>query len=96
MPKKKTSAVEQSGRARKKGEIEACKKAILNRLYTSSATIEELDSAAGCPKPLVNSAVLALLHKDRITNRGFTYYYKHLTQALRGNLKPNEKKVDAN
>ena len=92
MPKKKTTAVERSGRAREKGEIEACKKAILNRLYTAPATIEELDSAAGCPKPLVNSVVLFLLHKGRITNKGFTYYYKHLTQALREDLKPTAKK----
>ena len=93
MRKKKTSPVERSGRAREKGGREACKKAILNRLYTSSATIEELDNAAGCPKGLVNAVVADLLHEGRITNKGFTYYYKHLTQALKENLKPSEKKV---
>ena len=91
MRKKRTSSVERSGRARVKGNREACKKAILSRLYTSSATIEELDGAAGCQKQLVNAVVADLLHEGRITSRGFTYHYKHLTQFLRENLNPSQK-----
>ena len=88
MRKKRSSSVERSRREREKSEREACKKAILSRLYTSSATIEELDSAASCPKTLVNAVVFDLLREGRVTNRGFTYHYKHLTQFLRENLNP--------
>ena len=78
MRKKRTSPVERSLREKAKKEREACEKAILNRLYTSPATIEQLDSTAGFPKPLVNAVVNDLLHQKRITFQGFTYFYNHL------------------
>ena len=86
MRRKRNSSVERSRWAREKSKREACKKAILQRLYTASATIEELDSAAAFPKPLINAVVNDLLHEGRITNNGFTYHYKHSVQFLKENL----------
>lgn len=75
--RRKESPIEKSMREQAKKEREQCERAILNRLYTAPATIDEL-YASGFPKPLVNSVVIDLLHQDRITHQGFTYFYNHL------------------
>ena len=83
--RRKETPIEKSVRERERKEREQCERAILNRLYTAPATIDELD-ASGFPKPLVNSVVNDLLHQGRITHQGFTYFYKHLQTFLQENL----------
>ena len=58
-------------------EGERCERAILRRLYTAPARIEDLD-ALGFPKTLINRILHSLLHQDRVTFHGFTYFYHHL------------------
>lgn len=58
-------------------EGERRERAILRRLYTAPARIEDLD-ALGFPKTLINRILHSLLHQDRVTFHGFTYFYHHL------------------
>ena len=82
MAKRRVSPIEQSLKERAERERKRCEIAILNRLYASPATIEELDSAAGFPKKLINAVVNDLLHQGRIASQGFTYFYNHLHSIL--------------
>lgn len=75
--RQKESSIELSLKEKAKLEREQCERAILNRLYTSPARIEELDMS-GFPKALTNKVVNDLLHQKRITFQGFTYFYNHL------------------
>lgn len=87
MAKRRISPIEQSLKEKAERERKRCEIAILNRLYAFPATIEELDSAAGCPKKLINAVVNDLLHQGRITCKGFTYFYNHLHSVLETQLK---------
>ena len=58
-------------------EEERCERAILKRLYATPARIEDLDKL-GFPKPLINRVLYALLHQERATFHGFTYFYHYL------------------
>ena len=62
-------------------EGERCERAILRRVYAAPARIEDLD-ALGFPKMLVNRILYSLLHQERVTFHGFTYFYNHL-RAIR-------------
>ena len=75
--RKRESPIEAGIKEKQKRERERCERAILNRLYTAPARIEELDST-GYPKKLINTIVTDLLHQKRITFQGFTYFYSHL------------------
>ena len=56
---------------------ERCKRAILRRVYAAPARIEDLD-ALGFPKILINRVLHSLLHQERVTFHGFTYFYDYL------------------
>ena len=75
--RRKESSIELSLKEKAKLEREQCERTILNRLYASPARIEDLDRT-GFPKKLINAVVNDLLHRDRITFSGFTYFYNHL------------------
>ena len=77
MPRQKESPIELSLKEKEVRERKQCERAILNRLYTSPARIEELDKS-GFPKLLINAVVNDLLHQKRITFQGLTYFYNHL------------------
>ena len=77
MPKQKESSIELSLKEKAVRERKQCERAILNRLYVSPARIDDLDRT-GFPKKLINTVVNDLLHQDRITFSGFTYFYNHL------------------
>lgn len=75
--RRRESPVERALKEKAAHERKQCERAILNRLYTSPARIEELDMS-GFPKALTNKVVNDLLHQKRITFQGFTYFYNHL------------------
>ena len=82
MPKSKVSPIEIGFVEKRRREGERCERAILNRLYTAPARIEDLDTL-GFPKPLINRVLNSLLHQDRVTFHGFTYFY-HYLRSLKG------------
>ena len=77
MPRPKTNSIEIGFEEKLQHEGDRCERAILNRLYAAPARIEDLDTL-GFPKPLTNRALNSLLHQDRVTFHGFTYFYHHL------------------
>ena len=85
---RKVSPIEQSMRERAIRERKGCEQAILNRLYVAPARIEDLDTL-GFPKPLTNRVLNSLLHQERVTFHGFTYFYHHL-RSLK-DLSPTER-----
>ena len=88
MPKPKTASIEIGFNEKLQHEDDRCELAILNRLYAAPARIEDLD-ALGFPKPLTNQVLYSLLHQERVTFHGFTYFYDYL-RSLK-DLSPTEK-----
>ena len=88
MPKPKTASIEIEFEEKLQHEGDRCERAILNRLYAAPARIEDLD-ALGFPKPLTNRVLHSLLHQERVTFHGFTYFYDYL-RSLK-NQSPTEK-----
>ena len=77
MPKRKTDSIEIGFEEKRSHEGDRCKRAILHRLYAAPARIEDLD-ALGFSKPLTNRVLYSLLHQERVTFHGFTYFYHYL------------------
>ena len=77
MPKRKTNSIEIGFGEKLSREGDRCKRAILNRLYAAPARIEDLD-ALGFSKALTNRVLYSLLHQERVTFHGFTYFYHYL------------------
>ena len=88
MPNPKTASIEIGFEEKLQPEGDRCERAILNRLYAAPARIEDLD-ALGFPKPLTNRVLHSLLHQERVTFHGFTYFYDYL-RSLK-NQSPTEK-----
>ncbi len=86
MPKSKPTPIEIAYREKAERERQQCERAILNRLYTAPARIEDLDRT-GFPKKLINAVVNDLLHEGRIICDGFTYFYNHLRFVMETQLK---------
>ena len=76
-------------------EDEKCERAILKRLYAAPARIEDLD-VLGFPKTLTNRVLHSLLHQDRVTFHGFTYFYHHLRALTEKTFMSLENSSDKN
>ena len=88
MPKPTTASIEFGFKEQLQHEGDRCERAILNRLYAAPARIEDLD-ALGFPKRLTNHVLYSLLHQERVTFHGFTYFYDYLRSLKDRN--PTEK-----
>ena len=77
MSEPKTASIEIGFNEKLQNEDDQCERAILNRLYAAPARIEDLD-ALGFPKQLTNRVLYSLLHQERVTFHGFTYFYDYL------------------